>query len=135
MKRSQPIQRKTELRASGRPERKARKTVKGKPVRQDWRNAEIKRGPCRRCGRQDAQLAHTVGKKYQDVKVSSLVRWVNPNSVIPLCGPFGWDCHGRYDRRETGIRDLLTFRELLNAGRACKKHGLDLRRRIEGGRV
>ncbi len=133
MKRSQPIQRKTELRASGRPERKAR--PKSKHYTKDWRGAVAKKereGVCRRCKTwRDLECAHTIGKAYQDVWTSKRRSYVPAAATIPLCR----SCHIAYDGRRISIRGLLTFRELMNAARACKKHGLDLRRRIEGGRA
>lgn len=121
------LKRKTELRSSGRLDRKP---PKAKPIKQDWSDAEQKRGPCRRCGNPVAQLHHTVGKAFQDVRITSVRRWVPPDSVIPLCSI----CHGLVHAKRTGVVGLLRLSEYRDAHRACRRAQKDFRRAMTGVR-
>lgn len=71
----------------------------------DWRDAEAKRTFCRCCGTgQNVQLAHVAGRRFDRPKRPGVrLLWVNPDDVIPLCGPFANDCHGRFDRHEMDL--------------------------------
>ncbi len=128
LKRGKPLQNKSELRSSKRPDRKAPKQTK--PIKQDWRDAECKRSHCRRCGNPVAQLHHTVGKAHQDVRITSVRRWVNPHSVIPLCAL----CHMQVHNKRSGLVGLLRLSEYRNAYHACKRAGKSFRRTLTGSR-
>lgn len=118
-----------------------RTAMKKKRIKRDWILAidKVRReGRCRVCGYDwrsngsvQLQAAHTVGRKYQD---EYLERWsahvVKPGSIVPLC-----DHHHRaYDARKLSLLGQLTMPELRNAIAACKRNGLDVRRRLSGGR-
>lgn len=53
------------------------------------------------CSSDFLQAAHTIGRKYQDVKDGSKVI-VKADAVVPLCQP----CHEAYDARKL---DLLPY--------------------------
>jgi hypothetical protein len=56
-------------------------------------------GRCQICGRtDDLQYAHLWGRTYDDRGGQ-----VHPLDVIIMGGPFGCNCHGRYDRHELNI--------------------------------
>lgn len=89
-------------------------------LRRDWTKAREKvtaEGACRVCGarhgeRRGSRLvtleaAHVAGRSHDRVG-RSLVVLVEPDDVVPLCGPFGDTraCHTRYDRHEL---DLLPY--------------------------
>lgn len=63
---------------------------------------------CRVCGKQPFEWAHTLGRTY-DRRSRGLV---NPNLIIPLCGPFPLGCHGDYDAHQLDISAVLTLPEL-----------------------
>jgi 5-methylcytosine-specific restriction endonuclease McrA len=122
MKRS-PLSRKTPMSFARRPRIRS------------WHEAREKvqaAGSCRSCGYTGhLEAAHTVGRQFQDEKgVQNTYLWVNPRSVIPLCRR----CHVALHDKRLDISGLLSWAELMNAARACKKHGLDLRRRLTGKR-
>lgn len=119
------LQRKTPLKRS---------PMKRKTVKRDWSLAESKRGPCRAVGRGPCagpiELAHSVGRRFQDIPKTNGALLVVPDSVLPLCSTH----HRLYDGRRMSILGLLTMAELRNAVAACKRAGLDARRRLSGGR-
>src|SRR3954449_8836523 len=87
--------------------------------RRDWRDANAKRGPCRYCGRRDQiELAHIAGRRFdRPTKPGAKTLRVNPDSVIPLCGPFGDSaaCHTRFDHGEIDLWDCVTVEEIEQA--------------------
>ena len=111
-----------------------------KPTRtkRDWRLAIAKRdaeGRCRACGHPGSpeyplECAHTVGRAHQDVRASAKLKLVPAEAVVPLCKR----CHGLYDGRKLSLLGLLSFAELRNAVAACRRSGIDARRRLGGGR-
>lgn len=109
--------------------------MRKKPLFRDWgevrKKAEMEH-ECRVCGSTtNLEAAHTIGRKYQDVRDSPEVIRVPAAACIPLCG----EHHKAYDARKLSILGLLTFPELMNAARACKKYGINCRRRLTGGRA
>jgi hypothetical protein len=97
-----------------------RSPLKRKTPRRDWSDAEKKRGPCRVCGFQASELAHTIGRAKQDkrikrkqgdVWVESDVLWINPSSVVPLCTVH----HREYDARQLDLLPYLSIAEEVNA--------------------
>lgn len=111
-------------------------TLKSKAKRRDWRDAMEKiwsEPGCRACGSvQNIEAAHTIGREH-DPRVEGGGYYVQPDSVIPLCGSLGNDCHGRYDRHELNILPYLTINEQLNAVDAAG--GIErARRRLTGER-
>ena len=113
-----------------------RKNVKPKVVREDWHDANRKRTHCRICGDPNVELAHTIGRAWQNVKVSSLRRWIPPDAVVPLCKsrPEKTGCHTLYDARRISLIGYLTLAEYRNAITTCWRLKLDCRRRLGGGR-
>lgn len=103
---------------------------------QSW-NLALKKvreeGKCRNCGlsRKKVKLdaAHTINRKEQDEERreiveeggfvgygAKMIRWVNPDSIIPLCsGIDSNDCHREYDAHRLDILPLLTNAEQANA--------------------
>lgn len=101
-----------------------RTRMKRSQPKRDWADAEAKRGPCRICGSPDGELAHTINRAKQDeLRVGPRggeYLWVNPHSVLPLCGDFfGVGHHKQYDAGELDILAYLTLEEQLNAVRAA----------------
>ncbi|QIN79633.1 hypothetical protein GBA65_15110 [Rubrobacter marinus] len=124
MKRT-PIARKTPMKRGKGPRRSPTKPSQPK---REWPNG--KRGPCLVCGDPETQLAHTVGRAYQDDKATKRRKVVPADAVVNLCRKH----HALYDARRLSLLGLLTFAELRNAVRACRKWGIDARRRLGGGR-
>lgn len=118
-----------------------RKTpLKRSRIKQIWDDAEVKRTHCRICGprpyeQRNIQLAHLIGKHFQDQPVKgprgAKRWWVDPDSVIPLCAHH----HMAYDQRNLSLKGYLSMRELRGAIAACKKFGIDVRRRLYGVRL
>ena len=111
-----------------------RSPLKPKQPKRVW--PEEKRGPCRVCGDPNTDLAHTVGRAYQDEKVSRRLKVVPAAAVVPLCRstPEKTGCHEKFDGHRLSLLGLLTMPELRNAVAACRKFGMDARRRLGGGR-
>jgi hypothetical protein len=85
-------------------------------ARRDWRAANAKRSReeplgCRFCGRSDRplELAHTIGRQYDERR--GAVRWVDPDLVVLLCGPYPAGCHGAQHRFEIDIYPVLKEHE------------------------
>lgn len=104
--------------------------MKGQP-RRDWRDARAKvdaEGRCRHCLiSRGLEAAHVVGRRHDKPKrEGSKALWVNPDSIVPLCGLEGQRCHARYDAHELDLIGHLTAEEearaVLDAG------GLELAR-------
>ncbi len=71
-----------------------------------------KEGVCRVCKSNHwIQSAHTIGQKYQDVKLDDGDVMVMPDSVIPLCQQH----HELYDKRLLDILPYMTNEEQSNA--------------------
>jgi hypothetical protein len=98
--------------------RKPRKRTKQK--RRDWSAAIAKRdaeGHCRVCGSsQNVEAAHLVGREHDlPTAPGSSLYYVDPNSVIPLCGPFPDGCHGDFDHKRLDVLQYLTTDEQVKA--------------------
>lgn len=87
--------------------------------RRDWKDARAKveaEGVCRNCGSPNVETAHVTGRAYDKPKTpGSKTLYVHPDSVIALCGRFGNDCHGAFDRHELDVLSLLDSPEQLKA--------------------
>lgn len=98
-------------------------------VKRDWIEARRKverEGKCRYCETtRQVQAAHTISRTKQDYKDGSK-RVVKADSIVPLCGPFANDCHGKYDRHELDLMGCLSLWEELNAVEAAG--GIELAR-------
>ena len=105
-----------------------RSPMKPSQPKRDWPNEKC--GPCLVCGDPETQLAHTVGRAYQDEKVSRRRKVVPADAVVNLCRRH----HEVYDARRLSILEFLTMAELRNAVAACRRYGIDARRRLGGGR-
>lgn len=74
---------------------------------------------CRNCGRTDKKLdcAHVSGRSFDRPKPGKKTKWVDPDDVIPLCGPFGDkdSCHTKYDHHQLSIISSLSPPEQLKA--------------------
>lgn len=94
-------------------------------LRRDWRAARAKveqEGACRVCGARPGErrghrivtveAAHVAGRVYDRRRSSSRVV-VEPDDVVPLCGPFGDTaaCHTRYDYGQLDLFPHLTDAE------------------------
>lgn len=102
-----------------------RTAMKTKRVREDWSDAEEKRGACRICGTwEGVELAHTVGKARQnEERIGSRggrYMYVPPASVVPLCGPATTSstCHGQHHAGTLDLLPHLDIEEQLEAVRA-----------------
>lgn len=97
----------------------------GGGVRRDWQDALAKvaaEGVCRVCGSTlRVEAAHVIGRARDRRRPDGIVR-VDPDSVVPLCGPAtsSGTCHGRYDAHELDLAPYLTAEEgaraVLDAG-------------------
>lgn len=88
---------------------------RGQPKR-DWSDARAKveaEGRCRLCHiERGLQAAHVTRREFDAPKTAgSKTRWVDPDSVVPLCPP----CHSAYDRHELSILAHLTHAEQARA--------------------
>ena len=86
--------------------------------RRDWTSANRKRTACRNCGREDnVTLAHVAGREFDRPKTwngqPSKTLFVDPDSVIPLCGPVSdpTSCHARFDHHRLDLLGKLTPEE------------------------
>lgn len=104
-----------------------RSPLKPSQPKREW--PDEKRGPCVVCGDPETQLAHTVGRAFQDEKVTRRRKRVPADAVVSLCRRH----HEAYDARRLSLLGLLTFAELRNAVAACRRFGIDARRRLGGG--
>jgi hypothetical protein len=108
-------------------------------IRRDWSAARLKledEGRCRVCQRGDVKLdaAHVIGR-FRDPEVRPGVRRVDPDAIVPLCGPAvdSDTCHGRYDAHRLDLLPHLTVDEQVRAVQDAG--GLEAaRRRITGER-
>ena len=90
--------------------------------RRDWSDARAKveeEGVCRVCGsNENVQAAHVIGRASDGPKpgYASPALWVNPDSIIPLCGQFAaLQCHVRYDAHALDVLEFLTPAEQIQA--------------------
>ena len=86
-------------------------------MRRDWSEVTVDRlTPCRVCGIQGrTERAHVAPRKH-DARAGK-GRKVNPDSIVPLCGPSGdsQSCHTRFDRGELDLLPFLSLAEQLRA--------------------
>ena len=89
---------------------------RGSPKR-DWSEVTIDaQTPCRVCGIEGrTERAHVAPRKHDARKGKG--RKVNPDSVVPLCGPAldPQSCHYRFDHGELDLLPHLTLAEQLRA--------------------
>ncbi len=119
-------------------------------MKRDWKDAEVKRGPCRVCSRTDGvELAHVTERANDkflamDQPVGGMgilarvphtrtTLPVSPLRVVPLCGRFtNTNCHGSYDDH---LLDLTPFLSREEAAQAVLDVGFENARiRISGSR-
>lgn len=98
--------------------------MKRRKVRRNWHDAQEKvnaEGKCRNCQRTTEQLraigrrleaAHLLGRVY-DAKGAGGIRYVHPDSVIPLCGPptDTGTCHHEFDAHRLRLWHRLNPQE------------------------
>lgn len=93
-----------------------------------WDDARAKveeEGRCRICGRaQDLEAAHIMGRKYdRPASPGSKTLYVNPESIVPLCGSWNGSaqasCHHRVDAHELDLLGYLTQPEQVQAVMDC----------------
>lgn len=110
-----------------RPLRRAR--LKRSHLERDWVDARAKvaeEGCCRICKRSDRKLeaAHVLGREHDEPKlkldptgelVPSKILHVEPDRIVPLCGPFPEGCHGDVDHHRVNLVHHLTLEEQLQA--------------------
>lgn len=71
---------------------------------------------CIVCGSSNVELAHVTGRVHDRPRTrGSKTVYVEPESVVPLCGPFPEGCHGAYDRHEIDIVSYLETPEQVRA--------------------
>lgn len=115
---------------------------RGGPNR-DWKDAVAKceeEGRCRQCGiERGLQVAHTIGRKFDQPREGRKTLYVDPDAVIPLCV----HCHQSFDAGEEGVLEVLTPAEQLYAVKALgtieaarrRLDPLDYRRDIQQARI
>jgi len=115
MKRNVPLARRTGLRRGPGPKRKP---MKRSQPRRNWKDARKKverEGVCRVCGFgmvEGLEAAHVIGREHDRCLSGSSVRYVNPDSVVPLCGGvLTRGCHGKYDAHQLDLLPYLTGEE------------------------
>lgn len=114
----------TEKGTALRKPRKPRKPMKRTQPRRDWSDARRKveeEQVCRACGSNtDVQAAHIIGRSSDQPKpgYASPALWVNPDSIIPLCGDFSpLKCHSAFDAHALDVLEFLTPAEQVQAVR------------------
>jgi hypothetical protein len=80
-------------------------------------NEKREQGYCLICGSTDhLELAHITGRIYDRPRTpGSKTVYVEPESVVLICGPFPEGCHGAYDRHELDILSHLYLPEQIRA--------------------
>jgi len=107
--------------------RRRRRPRRIQPKR-DWTDARAKveaEGCCRICKRSDRKLeaAHVLGRQHDEPKVNKATGetlkelYVDPNRIVPLCGPFPEGCHGDVDYNRVNLVHHLTIEEQVQAVR------------------
>lgn len=100
-----------------------RSRMKRRAVRRKWTDALIKterEGKCRNCARERATLVrmgrtletvHLIGRTFDRVRDG--VRYVDPDSTMPLCGPptTTGTCHNLFDSHTLNLWGHLKSRE------------------------
>jgi hypothetical protein len=92
-------------------------------VKRDWKRAVAKvrkEGRCRVCKRPaGVEAAHTTGRENDEPGDDARVLLVNPDSIVPLCGPATdtRTCHGRYDAHRLDLLPYLSRDEQVQAVR------------------
>lgn len=81
--------------------------------KRDWSRIQTdKDTPCRVCGSIGrTERAHIAGRVYD--RRNSWV--VDPDAIVPLCGPTPGGCHGAYDRGDLDLLPYLTTAEQARA--------------------
>lgn len=89
--------------------------MKRSQPKRDWSRIQTDRDtPCRVCGSVGrTERAHIAGRVY-DRKVGA-TRVVDPDSIVPLCGPTPGGCHGAFDRGDLDLLPHLTTAEQARA--------------------
>lgn len=97
----------------------------GKEPRRDWTDAIAKvadEGCCRICKRTDRKLeaAHVLGREHDEPKIGAGGKplkelYVDPDRILPLCGPFPEGCHGDVDHNRVNLVHHLTIAEQVQA--------------------
>lgn len=90
-----------------------------------WDDARAKveqEGACRICKRTDLKLeaAHVLGRAYDEPRIGASGQplkelYVDPDRIIPACGPFPENCHGDVDLKRIDLLPHLTIEEELRA--------------------
>jgi hypothetical protein len=93
----------------------------------DWTDARAKveeEGCCRICKRTDRPLeaAHVLGREHDEPKIGANGRplktlYVDPDRIVPACGPFPEGCHGEIHSHQINVVHHLTMDEQLRAVR------------------
>lgn len=91
-------------------------------MRRDWTLARKKvdsEGKCRYCRSmvRNLEAAHLIGREADEKPETGKTIKVNPDSIVPLCGPFGDSnsCHTLYDHHSLDILPYLTLQEEMQA--------------------
>ena len=109
----------------GEQKRKPRKALKRTEPKRDWTDGRAKveeEGCCRICKRSDCPLeaAHVLGREHDEPKIGAdgwplKELYVDPDRIVPACGPFPAGCHGDIDMRRINLLHYLTLSEQLQA--------------------
>ena len=76
---------------------------------------------CIVCGSPNVELAHVTKRVFDKPRTpGSKTVYVEPESVVPLCGPFPEGCHGAYDAHEL---DIVSYLETPEQVRAVEDYG------------
>lgn len=88
---------------------------------------------CLGCGNRHRRMLETAHVIDRSLYPGQAFEEEDVDGVVPLCGPFAADCHGRYDAHELDILPMLTQEEQLAAVRKVGIVGAY--RRTTGDRV
>ena len=79
--------------------------------------------PCRYCGHVgQTERAHISGRRFDRPKPGKRTLWVNPDDIVPLCGPAtdSASCHFKFD---AGLLDLMPYLTPAEQVRAVENFG------------
>jgi hypothetical protein len=110
---------------SGARPKQRKYTKRSQPPTRDWTDARAKveeEGCCRICKRSGRKLeaAHILGREHDGPKIGAGGKplkelHVDPDRIVPLCGPFPEGCHGEVHANQVNLVHHLTMPEQLQA--------------------
>jgi hypothetical protein len=110
---------------SGARPKQRRAPIKRSEPKRDWTDGRAKveeEGCCRICKRSDRPLeaAHVLGREHDEPKTGAdgwplKELYVDPDRIVPACGPFPAGCHGDVDMRRINLLQHLSLPEQIKA--------------------